>query len=77
MKIGDWGRCTGCGREVPTLELVDTSAMPEFPGDVACGACRGQAEREGRITRSELARRRGALPAKVAWMRERESRRAP
>jgi hypothetical protein len=73
MKIGEWGRCPGCGREVPTLELVDTSGMAEFPGDVACGACRGQAVRKGRITRSELARRQGAPAAKVRWMREREA----
>lgn len=71
MKIGDWDRCH-CGRDVPTSELVDTSDMPEFAGDVACGACRGQAVRDGRITRSELARRQGASPEKVRWMQERE-----
>jgi hypothetical protein len=72
MRHGDWGLCP-CGRTVPTLELVDTSAMLEFPGEVACGACRGQAVREGRITRSELARRQGAPAAKVRWMQDREA----
>lgn len=75
MRVGEWGRCAGCGREVPALELVDTSDMPEFSGHVACGACRGQAVRDGRITRSELARRLGASAAKVRWMREREAAR--
>jgi hypothetical protein len=74
MRHGEWGRCP-CGREVPAIELVDTSEMPEFPGDVACGACRGQAVRDGRITRSELARRQGAPAEKVEWMREREASR--
>lgn len=70
----EWGVCPNCGRPVPTLELVDTEEWEEFAVALACGACRGQAVREGKITRSEMARRRGAPSEKVQWMKAREKR---
>lgn len=71
---GEWGTCPGCARRVPSFELVDTSTWAELAATAACGACRGQAAREGRVTRAEMVRRLGGAKKKVEWMQTRETR---
>lgn len=68
MRHGEWGWCDTCGRDVPGLELLDAAEMPEFEGRTTCGHCRCAAVLQGVITRSELARRNGAGPEKVAQL---------
>lgn len=59
-----------CGNTVADVELIDTSNMPEFVGNVACSGCRFLAVAEGRISWYTLALRSGASPEKLEKIRE-------
>lgn len=56
--------CPGCGRLRPVFELVDARGIEAFPGDHACGACRGSLHRRGVVSRAAWVEMLGA-PAEV------------
>ena len=63
-----------CGRRVPVFELVDATAVPEFPGDFACGACREHLARLGVFGTADWAERLGAPDEIVARLRAKDQR---